>query len=157
MVSWFSGWRSDRCADFRAEGIKKWHFCFFFNSYRSVDSKTFFGLKIEPLLTEIWPLLCSKFKYHMNPLKTSLKIASFFLASFPFSFPFFFPTDRLEILQMGKNCHFQNFILFFYFRPTDCMKRAREKSAIQGINRPWPNENPTKSWDINVYTQGNLI
>ena len=115
---------------------------YFFNSYRPADSKTFFGLKIGPLLTEIRPLLCSKFKYYMNPLKTSLKISSFFLVSSSFIFPsssfFFFPTDRLEILQMGKNCHFQNFILFFYFRPTDCMKRAREKSAIQGINRPWP-------------------
>ncbi len=112
---------------------------YFFNSYRPADSKTFFGLKIGQLLTEIRPLLCSTFKYYMYPLKTNLKS---FLVSFPFcfilSFFLFFPTDRLAILQMGKKLSFSKFILFFYFRPTDCMKRAREKSAIQGINRPWP-------------------
>ncbi len=32
-LSWFHGWRSDRCADFRADGIKKkLHFCFIFDS-----------------------------------------------------------------------------------------------------------------------------
>ena len=29
-------------------------------------------------------------------------------------------------------------ILFDYFRPTDCTKKAREKSANLGTNRPWP-------------------
>ncbi len=47
---------------------------------------------------------------------------------------------KIALLFYFFNCHFQNFILFFCFRPTDCMKRACEKSAIQGINRPWPKD-----------------
>ncbi len=38
------------------------------------------------------------------------------------------PTCRLKKVLLVK----------FYFRPTDCTKKAREKSANQRINRPWP-------------------
>ena len=47
---------------------------------------------------------------------------------------------------MGKDCQFQNFN--FYFRPTGCKKRAREKPTIQGINRPWPRKNKNWNWSF---------
>ncbi len=45
----------------------------------------------------------------------------------------------LSVDSLHKTMCFEK-LQFFYFRPTDCMKSAREKSAIQGINRPWPYE-----------------
>ncbi len=36
--------------------------------------------------------------------------------------------------------------VLFYFWPNDCMKRAREKSTIQGINRPWPEYSYFSIW-----------
>ncbi len=126
---------------FQGRQNKKIAFLFyFFLSYRLADSKTFFGLKIGPLLTEIRPLLCSKVKFYINPLKTTFRVhikpknsSVFYLLIF-----FFLPTDRLGFFHIEKNSHFRNFILFLYFRPTDCTKKARERSAIQGINRAWP-------------------
>ena len=62
-----------------------------------------------------------------NCYKNTLKICLF---------TFFF--YRLEIMEIGKKLLFLLFFFILYFRPTDCTKKAREKSAIQRINRAWP-------------------
>ena len=97
--------------------------------YGLVDYRTFYGLKIGPLLAEIQPLLCRKVKFYTNLLKITSK-------NIFFNFFFNRPTD-LKLFKSEKNIWFNNFILFFYFRPTDCIKKAREKSAIRKINRAW--------------------
>ncbi len=75
---------------------------------------------------------------------------------------FFFPTDRptenhsnrKTIKNMSFNFFFNRptgnhsnrkkkkfdsiFFFYFFFQPTDCIKKAREKSAIHKINRVWP-------------------
>ncbi len=50
MLSWFHGWQSDRCADLRADGIKKLHLFFFF--YAFLQHYTLYLLKIPGLQTQ---------------------------------------------------------------------------------------------------------
>ncbi len=80
MLSWFPGWRSDRCADFRADGINKWHFCYFF-------TKNFYGLKIGPILIEI--------RQFLRPL----------LIFIIYLFYFLFSTDQLHHKGSWKICY----------------------------------------------------
>ncbi len=37
-----------------------------------------------------------------------------------------------------RDCRLSEFYFIFYFRPTDCIKKVREKSAIRKINWAWP-------------------
>ncbi len=67
---------------------------YFLKSYRLADYRTFYGLKIGPLLAEIQPLFCWKVKFYTYHLKTTFKNMSFNL--------FFQPTDLLEIIEIGK-------------------------------------------------------
>ncbi len=130
MLSCFHGWRSDRCADFRADGIQNCSSVLFLQSYRLEDYRTFYGLKIGPLLAEIWPILCRQVKIYTYPLKITVKNMSFKI--------FFSRLTNWKSFKSGQNIWFYNFILFFYFRPTDCTKKAREnppsvKSTERGL------------------------
>ncbi len=137
MVGWFPGWRSDRCADFRADGIKKWHFCFIFLVLPICRVQNFFWIENRTIIYRDTAVFVQPVQIFHEPFEN--KSQNFIILSLFLFLPFFFlPTDRLEIVQIGKNYLYQNFILFFYFRPTNCMKRAHDKSAIQGINWPWP-------------------
>ena len=115
MVSWFPGWRSKRCA----EGIKKWHFCFIFliPTYRPADSKTFFRIENQTIINRDTATFVQQVQILHESFENKPKKFFFipcFFSSFFLPF-FFFPTDRLEILQMGKKIvNFQNFISFFF-------------------------------------------
>ncbi len=54
---------------------------------------------------------------------------------------FFFLPDRptKTLATRNKLYVLPLFFFFFFYRPTDCRKTPREKSAIQGINRGSPN------------------
>ena len=103
---------------------------FFLCSYRLADSKTFYELKIGPLLAEIQLVLYRKVKFYIIAIKTSTQYMSVY---------FFFLTD-LPNGNNGNRGKMLVLVIFFilYFRPTDFTKKAQEKSAIQWSNQLCP-------------------
>ncbi len=69
-----------------------------------IDPRTFYGLKIGPLLTEIQPLLCRKYRTQFF-LNINFKIKVVFFLNFFLSLP----TDW-EFLVYEKKFRWQNFI-----------------------------------------------
>ena len=65
--------------------------CYFSYFYQFADFKTFFALKIGPLLSKIWPLLCNKFKNNKILCKQALE--------FPFYFIYLISTNQLGELM----------------------------------------------------------
>ena len=130
MLSWFLGWQSDRCADFRANRIKYCISVLFFIILPTHRAQNFLRIETKPLLAEMRPLLYKKVKFYTNPLKTNFKRYAFI----------FFSTDWPTGTHPNQKKYFIPwfFNLIFYFRQNDCIKMAREKPAIRQIKRAWP-------------------
>ena len=124
-LSWFHGWRSDRCADLRADGIKKLHFWFiFYNSTDKCKLQNF--LRIENRTIISWDM--GTFVQEGQILhKTTLKNMSFNF--------FFQPTDRLETIQIGKNILFHNFFFFIFDRPTALERLEKNLPSVKSTER----------------------
>ncbi len=112
MVNRFLGWRSDRCADFRADGKIKKHFCFIFKCLPTHRFRNFPWIENRTIIDR----------------DTATFVFVCFLS---------LPTDW-GFLVDEKKVPPAKFYFIFYFRPTDCTKKAREKSANLRINRLWP-------------------
>ncbi len=94
MLSWFHGWRSDWCADCRADGKEKLLFCFL--CYDPTD------LQITELFTD-WKSDHYWLRYGHFCAGSSNFTHILWKQPSKMSFDFFFqPTDRLEIIQIRK-------------------------------------------------------
>ncbi len=126
MVSWFVGWQTDWCADYKKNN--KVTFLFhLLNAYRPIDSETFYRLKIGPLLTEIQPLLCRKCR---TQLFFKCKLQNKHLFYF-----FFISTNWLGISYRWKKkscCE----ILFYFLFLTNRLQQTSPGKIRQPRNKP---------------------
>ncbi len=158
MVSWFPGWRIDRCNENTPDRKIKMGTQFFFfwppdsNSggllvpqkwftYQNVQN--FARKKARPFLEQFIQELTLQSFRNKNYLTRDRKIVvkglnnkQIIFKSVLFFFPFF-STVRLQFSGVRKKLGQAEFFFIFTW-PTDWSKLAREKSAIQGINWPWP-------------------